>query len=318
MTSEEFKKKINMVLNDAVSLQVYFVLKTQNGKTIKLADIDNGKTLQDLKALFIDKINEDLINDEQLSILELSTTDERTNAIYHYDLDDLPEELIPIYNFNLKNKFETFSFQFDNLKDINGFIILVGSRNNNMVLYKKHYPVCLIRRDSFMLIKKDERFIKMEEDILKLSSNFDFLKIGNDLFIKELSVLENFFGFREIIKKEALLALSQIDAKGIVEDIEVLKETVDDVTFARKLTKVRKDSPVLTMDIPIEQIISFTRTTPALAGRFKYSSDGKKIRLDTKKSKEAFVKLLNDDFLKSELTQLYYDSLAKDKIPVTV
>ena len=36
--------------------------------------------------------------------------------------------------------------------------------------------------------------------------------------------------------------------------------------------------------------------------------------LDTKTSKQLFIKLLNDDFLTSELTRLYYDSLAKDFI----
>jgi hypothetical protein len=318
MTSDELKRKLEGILNDAVTLQVYIVLKTQNSVSIKLADIDNGKTLRDLRALFINKINEELIHNEQLSILELSTTDERTNAIYHYDLDDVPEELEPIRSFNLQNNYITFSFQDDNLKDISGFILLLGTRNNNIILYKKHYPICLIKRDSFLMFKKDERFVEMEEDLIRLSSNFEFIKIGQDLFIKQLSVLEKFFGFHEIIKKEAILALDQIEAKGIIEDIGVLRETIDDVTFARKLTKVRKNSPVLTMDIPIEQIINFTKTTPALAGRFKYSDDNRKIRLDTKKSKEAFVKLLNDDFLKSELTQLYYDSLAKDKLPVTV
>ena len=38
------------------------------------------------------------------------------------------------------------------------------------------------------------------------------------------------------------------------------------------------------------------------------------ISLHTKKSKDLFVKLLNDDFLTSELTRLFYDSLAKDGI----
>ena len=44
------------------------------------------------------------------------------------------------------------------------------------------------------------------------------------------------------------------------------------------------------------------------------NEDGKKIRLDTKVSKTAFIKLLNDDFLRSELTELYYASVAKDNV----
>jgi hypothetical protein len=68
------------------------------------------------------------------------------------------------------------------------------------------------------------------------------------------------------------------------------------------------------LNIPNEKVIDFTRTTPGLKGKFKYSDSGRKIRLDTKASKLAFIKLLNDDFLKSELTDLYYASVAKDNV----
>ncbi|MBZ4647677.1 MAG: hypothetical protein JG777_3166 [Clostridia bacterium] len=317
MTNEELKQSLERILNDAVTLQVYFILKSQNNITIKLADIDNGRTLRDLRSLYVNKIEEDIIRNEQLSILELSATDERVNAIYHYDLNEVPDELEPFYNFSLQNTYQTFSFEHDDLKDINGFIIFLGTRDNNVILFKKHYPICLIKRDSFLMFKRDERFVEMDEDLIRLSSEFQFIKLGNDLFIKDLSVLEKFFGFHEIIKREALLAIDQIENINLLEDMDVLREAIDDVTFARKLTKVRNASPVLTMNIPNEQIINFTKTTPGLAGKFKYSDNDTKIRLDTKKSKEAFVKLLNDDFLKSELTQLYYDSLDKDKLPTT-
>lgn len=317
MTSEELKQSLEEILNDAVTLQVYFVLKAQGGSAIKLADIDNGKTLRDLSTLYINKIREDIILNEQLSLIELSAADERANAIYHYDLDEVPSELEPIYNFNLQNTYQTFSFQHDNLRDINGFIIFLGTRDRHFILFKKHYPICLIKRDSFLMFKKDERFVEMEEDLIRLSSEFQFIKLGDDMFIKELSVLEKFFGFHEIIKREALLVLDQIEVKNLLDDMDVLREAVEDITYARKLTKVRNTSPVLTMNIPVEQIISFSRTAPGLTGRFKYNDDFTKIRLDTKKSKEAFVKMLNDDILKSDLTQLYYDSLAKDRLSGT-
>ena len=52
----------------------------------------------------------------------------------------------------------------------------------------------------------------------------------------------------------------------------------------------------------------------ALKNRMRYTPDNTQFMLDTKASKQLFVKLLNDDFLTSELTRLYYDSLAKDFI----
>ena len=51
-----------------------------------------------------------------------------------------------------------------------------------------------------------------------------------------------------------------------------------------------------------------------ISNKIRYSEDGSQFALDTKVSKDLFIKLLNDDFLTSELTQLYYDSLAKDNI----
>lgn len=70
----------------------------------------------------------------------------------------------------------------------------------------------------------------------------------------------------------------------------------------------------LTNLFPKEAIVEFTKNTPELAGKFKYSEDGTQIRLDTKKSKIAFLKLMNDAFLHSELTQQWYDASAKDNI----
>ena len=49
-------------------------------------------------------------------------------------------------------------------------------------------------------------------------------------------------------------------------------------------------------------------------GKFKYSEDGLTIRLDTKKSKDAFIMLMNDAFLHSELSKRYYEAKAKDNI----
>ena len=37
-------------------------------------------------------------------------------------------------------------------------------------------------------------------------------------------------------------------------------------------------------------------------------------QLSTKKSKEAFLKLMNDAFLRSELTKQYYEASAKDQL----
>lgn len=89
---------------------------------------------------------------------------------------------------------------------------------------------------------------------------------------------------------------------------------IDNVSFARKLTKIARNSPVLQNNIPNIDVINFSRQHPALRNKMRYTTDNAQFMLDTKTSKQLFIKLLNDDFLTSELTRLYYDSLAKDFI----
>lgn len=105
-----------------------------------------------------------------------------------------------------------------------------------------------------------------------------------------------------------------IKSLDLIEDIEVLNDSVEEIAFARKLSKVKTSSPVIKNKIPKKVIVNFTKTNPALKGTFKYSDDGQKIRLDTKKSKLNFLKVLNDSFLYSQLTEQYYEALAKDDI----
>ena len=50
----------------------------------------------------------------------------------------------------------------------------------------------------------------------------------------------------------------------------------------------------------------------------KYSEDDTKIILRTKKSKELFIKMLDDAYLTSELTNQFYESKAKDAVELDV
>ena len=130
----------------------------------------------------------------------------------------------------------------------------------------------------------------------------------------DIKSFEKNFAFETLIHQRAEKTIAEIENIDLLEDIQVLKDSTDDPAYARKLSKVMDNSPIIKLNIPNEKIIKFTQTTPGLIGKFKYSEDSKKIRLDTKVSKTAFIKLLNDDFLRSELTELYYASVAKDNV----
>lgn len=261
-----------------------------------------------------------VLNNNDLQVCELSTADERTNAIFHYDYTEYPEELEVFQSFDIKQatkEVEKFNFEQDNLSRLCGYIIYIGSMEDGVSLFKKHYPISLIKRDSFLLgaIKSKQRFeLVTGDDIIRLNGAVQLFRINGEIFVIDIKVLERNMGFNQLIYKAADETVQAIEELAIIEDIQVLRDSAEDIAFARKLSRVKKSSPIFKLNISKETIIEFTKTTHDLSGRFKYSEDGNEIRLDTKKSKDAFITLMNDAFLRSELTKQFYEAKAKDNI----
>ncbi|MEH7110029.1 anti-phage protein KwaB, partial [Bacillus sp. JJ1764] len=191
--------------------------------------------------------------------------------------------------------------------------------DNTLISYKRNFPINLYKKDSkgIPLIKLGNatRFKEMSDDVLRIYPDFDFFRLNDHLFIKNINILEKFFSFHDVIKATAERTINEIEAANLIEDINSLEEMKEDITFARKLTKIGVHSPVLNR-IPADTIIKFVNTYPTLRGKFEFNDDKSRIRLTTKKSKNLFLKLLNDDFLQSQLTELHYDSLAKEAVEV--
>ena len=76
------------------------------------------------------------------------------------------------------------------------------------------------------------------DDILRISGSAQVMKLGNEMFVLDINNFERNFGFENLITKRASETVEEIDQKGILEDVQVLKDSVDDITFARKLSKV--------------------------------------------------------------------------------
>lgn len=319
MTTEELKNAAASILEKPYHTQLYLILKNGDELIMRLADIEEENTAPEIQRMFVGFVNNTIISNDNIIIRNLSVADELPNAIYEYDYESYPEELGVFKNFSIETavKSEKFSFKTDNLSQLFGYIIYLGSMENGIVLFKKHYPISLIKRDSFLLgaIKNAERFEKLPgEEIIRLNDSIQLVRINKSIFVLDLKMLERNMGFSALIYKAAGETVAAIQTLDILDDIQVLKDALCEPAFSRKLSRVKKSSPIFKLGITKEAIIEFTKTTPELAGKFKYSHDGNKIRLDTQKSKEAFLKLMNDSFLRSELTKQYYEASAKDNI----
>jgi hypothetical protein len=293
---------------DEIGVSIYAVLKNELNP-VKL-DIES-KALNGLKTLFLDSLNETIIYNDELSVLNLSSSDDRVNAIYQYDVD-IPDDLSCINSVIITDNLPLMNISDTSLLDVQALLIEIGNDEKQMVLYKTMASINIYGRTNFFLKKSDTRLTQIDDEFLRVSSNFQLIRVNDKLFVIDLKSLEKNFGFHEVIKREATLGVNAVESMLLVENTEVLRELIDDVKYARKFTKVAKSSPVIKARIPNQDIINFCKIFPKLAGKIRFNQAEDKILLDTKVSKDLFIKVLMDDFLTSELTKFHYESVAKD------
>lgn len=314
MNKKELDKSLDFISKPSGELEIVLYACLHENK-IKKLDIKNSD-LPPIIGLFVNSIKNLIIEKKEFSVKPLSTADERNNCFYEYDLE-LPEELKAFEKVSENTQIENFNILTEKFKDITALIVVLADNKNKISIYKKLSPIEIIGQGGYMLWKSCQRLELFNEQLLRISGNFQVVKIDKNIIIIDLSSIEKSFGFHDVIIREAAKGLDTIKNMEIVSNIETLEELISNVSFARKLTKIAHDSPVIKKGITNANIITFSKNHPAIKNKIRYSDNGTQFLLDTKVSKDLFIKILNDDYLTSDLTSLYYESLAKDNIEAT-
>jgi hypothetical protein len=316
MTLDELKSQLTYftTTKDEVGLTLYVVYNNNEGEEqIRIADIDSQSAVE-LKAQFLIYLSDKFLNNESLSYMNISEGDDRRNSAFLYDLDEKPIGLNSMNIISQNDIHPQFSFSQDDFNSIQAFIIAIGNDTKKMLLFKNHHRLSVLRGASAFGIRiSNHRFVRVREDIIKLSPNVDFLLIKNSLIVISLKTLESGYGFEDIIRNKASENISAIRAIDLLEDISILEEMATDIRQAKHIMRIKSDSPV--MRLPISAVLNFVQTHKPIMKKFKLSKDGKHLKLDTKVSRKLFLSLMNDDLLTSELTRLYYEGISKDPMP---
>lgn len=314
MNADELKLALQPYYDnhEEIGVTVYAILKDPEIPGPKKLDIEADAS-NGLKELFLQSLRDCITNQDDLSVLNLSTSDERVDAIYVYDIE-LPEELTAMESVIAADDHPLLDLNDAALSGIKALLIEIGNNIGQIVLYKTMAPINIFGRASFFLKKSQHRLEQIDEEFLRVSAGFQLLRINGELLVIDLGALEKNFGFHDVIKREAALGIKSIEEIALLDNPEVLHELLDDVKYARRFTKIARSSPVLRAGVPNDSIINFCKNFPNLSGRIRFNEAEDKIILDTQVSKDLFIKLLMDDFLTSELTQYHYTSVAKDSV----
>ena len=312
MTKNNLIDALNLVLEQEheMSTVVYAVLKGTH--EIKMLNIINTE-IDFIQNMFVASLKSSIIDVEGQTLVPVSEADERSNTIFEYDID-LPESLEYIQS-TLDDNTPVFSFENDDLGNIESLLIEIGTEQCQLTIIKQLSPVEVFGRGGYMLWKSNEQLERFEDKVLRFTPKFNGIKVNDTIIFTELNLLERSHGFHDVIVREAKSSIRLIENLEILDTTDGLISLLSNISFARKVLKIR-NSPVFKKNVPNNVIIEFTRSHPALIRKMKYSDDGNQIILETKVSKELFIKMLDDAYLISELTNQFYESKAKDEVPI--
>lgn len=322
MTTEEFKEKMQSLidLDDDFSAIVFFAVKGEEGIVLKKANIINevligiAEGYREALAIELSRFEDD----DQMLVLNLSDRDERGNVVYRYDIPDEQPSYFEVMKEPIGPQIvdyvgeKMFNFDRDSFSDIDYFVVRLGTEDNNIVIYRNNFNVNLMKqgRGRFYLNRSGSQIAKVENDILRMDSQIDCMLIDDDFYIINLKNLDTSKEFSAIIRRRADAAIDQIADLPYIDDVEVLRQRLDDLSFARRLMRAMDNSPVTAL--PQNDVLDFVRGHQKLGNLIRINGD--KFDLSTKRSQSAFISLLNDDFLYSKLTRRDYESSAKGPV----
>ena len=316
MNPDDLKVEINSIFENYSGIRVIFIVKNEEEYSLKLSKIDN-KAFPKIIEGFKLSLTQDIIENEDLTIPQLSNFDDRKNALFLFDYEQKPLEFDFITSaIEIPPNSQDFYNYEDKFKNIKGIIIQIRGNNKCLSLYKNKTPITVFEqsRKVFNLVPDPDGFLKeLPEQVFRLDFNYDLILLDDNFIIKNLTTLERTMKFHEVIQAQSVIALKALKESNLIEDLSHLEKSSSEMSFSRKLAKISKHSPVLgIIDVPV--IIEYVKQHSFLSTVMIVSDDGTKLIVKTKRSQKHFIKLLSDDYLESPLTKILYDSLAKDEL----
>lgn len=151
-------------------------------------------------------------------------------------------------------------------------------------------------------------FENIDSDIVQIDSRADVIIFSSSVVTAKMDLMQRFFGFEQYIRAGAQKTIEIIRDLDIVDSLEkfVAFENKSKLTNAKKLLKA-KNSPVLQMKK--NDLLENLKKHSRYKTMFKFEEDH--IVISSQKEAAAFIKMLNDDIVRSELTGKEYDSSSK-------
>lgn len=317
MTIDEIQTIIRRILANPFGIEFNILELDDDVFTLHHLNIGQGDTYNRIVGQYERALKEEFLDNDSISVQDIYNIDQRKDVFYQVgDVSSIPR-LNAMNDLLIANATGSANHSQFSYTKIWGFVITLGNDSESITLFKKHYPMNTLKQNVFLLRFINDAFSLVDNETnIRFDTEFHCFFLGGNWFVKDLKIFEKYFQFIEIeIQKANTTFQSIVDLNLMQADQALLTACLGKRAIARKILRIVSSSQVLARGISNERILAFSKEFEAYKGKFSYSPDDK-IILSTQKDFNLYLKLMNDDYLVSELTDAVYDT--EVKIPEVV
>lgn len=255
----------------------------------------------------------------------LKTLSEKYNADAEYvSADRIADEQHKFYIISTSETYDPFSvlkttpgtFSKNDIGDATGLAFSIRHGEKHLWAYQHLWSIMVPNKSKknrmARLVSGTEGdvFEEMSDPIVTFAEKIDFLVIGDNIIASDYKLLQNSFGFQDYIRIRADKTIEAVDMKGIVANVDKLRDYVQrgngKPKYAKKLMRIA-DSKVLKMEP--EKLWENIHRSVRWNGKIR-EEDGKFV-LDTYVQVENLIDLLDERYTRSDITGEEYDTDVK-------
>jgi len=303
MNAFEMQNEIKKIVDNEFGLQVFAVINNRGTFSISKFLFDDGLKEQ-IKDVLNKNLRENFLQDD-VEVDSAENIADNRKIFYEISQNDdyHPFAFLSAYN----SVTEVYSER--SINQIMGFAFRINIDDAGIWLYQQIVYPQLIKRSKhlYAILSGDNIYTLLNKDVLKIENKIDCLIIGSSIITSNIKLMQRCFQFESFIRKEAAKTIQLIVGMDILDDPKMLDSLGKVLTNAKKLMRAIS-SPVLKMDKNI-----LLRKLETLS-YYNLEIENGKIKINNQKQAVEFLKMLNDSILKSELTDVEYDSTVKKEL----
>ncbi len=177
----------------------------------------------------------------------------------------------------------------------------------------------LIHRKKILAVWTDDRYTSLEAEPLVIDRGLRLVAVGDQIVMKSAGAFELLFGplpdLRERAVQTYTATLGKLDIAG-GEQLAAACES--DINMMHKLVSIerRLEQPGYAEALDMPHVLEFLDKNPHIDVQIDRTGDVPQLVHDPSPQRRwALLKLLDDDFLRSDLTNINYEANSKSEVP---